>query len=1062
MTVCKDVDFSPLPPGCGSNGSRIPISPGKLNTLTAGIKKISKLDLGADYLFQYAKENGMSADQVDQAAGFPAGTSLSWLNNNNLALNDRMNDPAWRAAGGNAGTGMGTYVGGFRSSGTSVGGGTGSSSRSSSGGSSSSMAVAAGVAAATVTATALIQKVQASYDSALESVGSAVSEHTELLSDMGTAASDALTSIESAYRQFDVSNVLSGAAMDLDLPSSISVPASLRQAGSRFGVHFSDVIDNSLDAGRDIFEDVTSKFNTLEDMLSELLKEGTADLQLEAAYLAAQAETLGARAFIDPPGSIVGGGTGVSPPGGVPVADPVPNVLHAYSSYTYNISLSALSVSQYNDMVENDVAAKTEPLMTSSVLMASGGANNEDFKRNPIFKRDFFIENLVMDSIIGQTQYNQGSNVLSIDFEIHEPYGITLIDRLLALATQMDYENYIEIPYVLRIQFMGYDKDGVPIGPIPNTIKFIPITIINIKTSVTETGAKYKVKAIATNHLAFKQTVATVPTNISVATENIEQFFNGVDNGQNKGMYKGLAQIINEYNEKQVTNGSGARTVADQVHFEIHDYIKQYKINLSNLKDVPEKVIGDDAAKQNARARTNPNAAPQVAVNQMTNRFNTGTSVISIINTIMRNSRYVLDQITLPDEVEIKDCETDGKQPLRWFKIIPKYKLLDFDEKIQRFAYDVTYVIVPYEIYGQRLPIAPQAKPENISKVYDYYFTGQNQDIIDLQLDFNYMFFQGLTYNSDTLSEAKKSPSQTQVIDRSTQATPPEKSSSKDVTPNRIERLGSNQKDGGHGFTSFQPKTLLASDLANSLMTTSKADMLSMTITVLGDPSLIKQDDLLYMAHELEGMPTTPNGSIIQDNGEVYIKLRFLVSDDRDPVTGLATFLTTVDGGSTSRLSVMSGVFRILKVKNKFSDGKFTQELSCLRVFNQEECINTFETEDKEKTSTVSNSVNTNVGQADVAGLYKAEAGQVDETETDLYGGEPVNDAAINAATANRVSEIDWSKNNKSGATPPTPEEERLAREAAESERNRDFLNDLNETAEQFDSADMRQFVTGG
>lgn len=214
-----------------------------------------------------------------------------------------------------------------------------------------------------------------------------------------------------------------------------------------------------------------------------------------------------------------------------------PNILHDYSSYTYNISLHTVSIEQYNEF---SVKPKTTYVPEEgSVLIATAGRWDNTTRRNKNFANaDFFFEKLSFETVIGSTEYAQNSNVLSLDFTIVEPYGMTLANRLLDLAS--DYsakttnkgiqDNVLQIPYLLQIDFFGYDSAGNP-QQMTEISKYIPIMITSIKFKISTSGSQWDFTAVPYNHQAFTETSGVTPMKCQVVANSLKEFFAAVPTG---------------------------------------------------------------------------------------------------------------------------------------------------------------------------------------------------------------------------------------------------------------------------------------------------------------------------------------------------------------------------------------------------------------------------------------------------------------------------------------------------------------------------------------------------
>lgn len=202
-----------------------------------------------------------------------------------------------------------------------------------------------------------------------------------------------------------------------------------------------------------------------------------------------------------------------------------PNPLHEYPSYTYSLSLHLLSVDDYNGIVDGNEYTPT------NVLISSAGRWNEQsgagaFNRNTYFGEDFYFQSLDIKSFIGLGEANRSTNTVDIKFNLIEPYGLTLLNRLLAASDDIGQPwNYLANPYLLQIDFFGSDDDGNLIAPIPNITKRIPIRILQINTKLSSRGSEYHVTAIPFNHQAFDETLVSTPVAMEITAGTVAGFF---------------------------------------------------------------------------------------------------------------------------------------------------------------------------------------------------------------------------------------------------------------------------------------------------------------------------------------------------------------------------------------------------------------------------------------------------------------------------------------------------------------------------------------------------------
>jgi hypothetical protein len=217
--------------------------------------------------------------------------------------------------------------------------------------------------------------------------------------------------------------------------------------------------------------------------------------------------------------------TRIYEPDNVDIRQPLPNVLHNYPSYTYGLSLHLLTAQEYNSVVTG------QPFTPNRVLISSAGRYNNtpgvnQFIRSPYFTEDFYFQDFDMTTVIGTNQNSRNTNAIEFSFSIVEPYGMTLINRLLDQANDpaLQCYNYLDMIYLIQIDFFASNNAGEIVGIIPGTTKYFPVKIIQMEIKAGVTGATYQIKAVPYNHTAYEMTTISMPANIEITAENVEQF----------------------------------------------------------------------------------------------------------------------------------------------------------------------------------------------------------------------------------------------------------------------------------------------------------------------------------------------------------------------------------------------------------------------------------------------------------------------------------------------------------------------------------------------------------
>ena len=390
----------------------------------------------------------------------------------------------------------------------------------------------------------------------------------------------------------------------------------------------------------------------------------------------------------------------------------VDNPLHDFASYTYQLALHALSDADYNRLVENDLGWKP-----TSTLIVSAGRRSDDansgFQRQPLFREDFYFNDFKMTTIVGLNNGKKSTNAVEIAFTLFEPTGLTLINRLVDVSASagIGAKNYLEMPYLLQIDFHGYtdldDQAGAPIQLL-NERKYIPIRITEMKIKVGVNGAEYACKAIPFNHQAFNDTVSATPANFEISAKNLQQFFENTvaenvtkQKEREEQEKKELARLekskatpeltARESEEIDKNIASKKEQLAKDGTYSVTSYTAAYnawqkaaaehqkgknqqQITYNEIRVVfADEILANDGGTIVIAEEQSPKKVPMANASdpkqvQAARRANAGagnsgpdfqkgtfnmymgTSVMEVINVAMRNSKFIRDQVKDPTQ----------------------------------------------------------------------------------------------------------------------------------------------------------------------------------------------------------------------------------------------------------------------------------------------------------------------------------------------------------------------------------------------------------------------------
>ena len=140
------------------------------------------------------------------------------------------------------------------------------------------------------------------------------------------------------------------------------------------------------------------------------------------------------------------------------------------------------------------------------------------------------------------------------------------------------------------------------------------------------------------------------------------------------------------------------------------------------------------------------------------------------------------------------------------------------------------------------------------------------------------------------------------------------------------------------------PNSQASANMAKSLYSKyPSGDMLNVEIEIVGDPTLIKQDDVLYTPSPTTGTVynswdtqgqaqfASQFGHVRMDNGELIVHLNIdtPIDLDLDYAGGNKGLMAPTLG---TYPSLFNGRYKVIKIKNVFKNGQFTQVLNLVRL----------------------------------------------------------------------------------------------------------------------------------
>lgn len=622
---------------------------------------------------------------------------------------------------------------------------------------------------------------------------------------------------------------------------------------------------------------------------------------------------------------------------------PKENVLSQFASSTYSVTIYMLRPEEYNTLLGYSADANTTDINTAELaqdtkkvegfnaILASGGLPNGGLDnltgdpyttggaiRNRYFDLDYFIDDIQIDTLLPK-QVRGASNATNLSFKVTEPYGFTFLNRLKLASEDLNGslggKDWIKQHYLMVIRFYGYKDDGSlstdeenVLGDEPVESKFIPFKFTNITTRAATGAVEYMCQAVPINHYeAMSQKRASIKYQVEINGQTLENLFNGklsqtAEGTDGRVVSTGLVESINNYYKKLANDG-------------VIDIADQYEV-IFDPEIGKQKIIPPGSTKKNRTPMADPGsfnpALQSMKKNSYTMSVNAGTQFQHFIDQAVRTSEWITKQQTkYIDPNTRKPVTRTSNNLLQWYKVLSSVKQLEYDNKRKDYAYKITYYVVRSGVGDVKSAFFPKKPFNGCQKRYKYWFTGENTEILDYEVDFNALYY---VSSSPDIPITESDKTDIGTVGETSSPGP------------------ADQSIQGGADLSGDPAARAASVLY------SPTDYATLNLKILGDPFYIQQGDIFFrsISGPLDNNPGfLADGSADYDSGEVLLEVDYNTIEDYDEVTGEAkprpielksqeeTARTVTDSG----IQYKGLIYQVTQVTNNFSKGVFTQDI---------------------------------------------------------------------------------------------------------------------------------------
>lgn len=394
---------------------------------------------------------------------------------------------------------------------------------------------------------------------------------------------------------------------------------------------------------------------------------------------------------------------------------------------------------------------------------------------------DINIVSLTMESIPGLNKQTRSMQATKMTMVLKEPMGVSFLDLVAETARELRIRNFAKCYYMLEVSFMGY-KDGgeFTVNPCEGE-KFASnkgrwlyqVAIQNIDTKMDSTGGEYTLKMIPYQEQLYDDYNMCLPENVNVTGTTVVDILNNV------------AQSMNE-------------AVVYSYGFQAKKYeFKFYDLKMGNDTYKMEQFKVTPTEEQFGHRRNN--SMNQADANSIKANFAQGTAVNDIVELVFANStaaQKLLLNVTTQDELTKAQIEKKDMRKSVLFKLevtadlAPGGEDAEYDYSNGNYIIHYTLHVLPYftqtPILTQndvRVSQDTQVQIENarllrengyLSKKYEYLFTGQNTEVLNLDIKYNMVWSAvlprvlgtGTSTESNAVADKKDRPTEDKIADQ--------------------------------------------------------------------------------------------------------------------------------------------------------------------------------------------------------------------------------------------------------------------------------------------------------
>ena len=342
------------------------------------------------------------------------------------------------------------------------------------------------------------------------------------------------------------------------------------------------------------------------------------------------------------------------------------------------------------------------------------------------------IDEVEIHSVSGISREAGIGTATNFSLTLREPFGATLLDQISNAAKFLDIKNFAKIPFFLELSFRGRTTgDNSDQSAVRSSLRDLvwtwPMIFTKMAMNVDTGGTAYSIEAAIYGDIAYTNQAADIEKPITVDAATVGEFFTEFQ-----------AQMNLREEEK---TKSAKYEIADTYEFYV----------ASEIYD--EKIVPDGSEE-----RQNRSEEYNESTGKMSFSFMPPISIDRVVENVLSLTAFFQKGIKATESTDAAGDDKKGEDATTQllYRLIADATMGEYDNVRQDYQRSFRYLVIPYEMSTLTTPSSnsstqtseqryqTSASKGRAKQLYNYIYTGLNDQVLDFDLTFNVHWYAAL------------------------------------------------------------------------------------------------------------------------------------------------------------------------------------------------------------------------------------------------------------------------------------------------------------------------------